>query len=293
MRKIYTAAAIAMALAGCSHEMPRNASFNSIRTPIMTRSHTVGVFDTRKAGDVIYSETSSGTTEGAIVDGPIDFQRIFKDMKFSPGDSLLKFSYNMVDYYCTRGDQNSDSGLSIGSICFVDEKGDGHLNKIHVLGFKTSTQVMNLGPTFDVAPAPAAYHTALVPFGAMTMQSDLVFDGVKDGYVVIEHRLHGDVQQSSIPYSRKFFAPVPQQNPVSLNIPLLPFDGMSVPASFSSPLLQSFMLTLVITKADAQSIQYSVMKTWTPWRMPQGIKERGAFTTIPATAATPTTPAGH
>lgn len=277
-------------LTGCGAVIPPNASFNTPPPPMVTRSLAVNTQASVKTGEVLYSEVSSNLVPGAILDGDIDFDRLFGDIKFHPGDPLLAFSYNNTHYYCPKTDEPSDTGLSFNSFCFVDEKADGHLSKIQMFEFDRDAhgygKAHRFLMTFTVAPAPAPYHAGPVPFDPMAVQSELVFDGVKDGYVVIEQRLHPQ-GQDDVPYRRKFFAPVPQQQPVALTIPLLPFDGVAMPAPFNEPAFQPLMLTLAITRADDRHVEYSVLKDWMPWRMPKGIQQRGEFTTIP-TAPNPT-----
>lgn len=290
MRKIILALASAVAVAGCSHNLPRNSSFFSNPTPLIERSLAANTFTTATTGRVMYEEKSSRMTEGALLDGPVDFQFMLDHKHLEAGAALLRFSFNKIYYYCTQGnnDKKSPAGLSLGSFCLVDTKGNGKFDEIQELIFQTETTPLSFSKTSPIDPAP--YHVAQVPFSSISMESDLVYEGIKDGYVVIEHRLH-PVDDADVPYRRKFFVSVPQQNPVSLRVAIIPFEGMSVPATFNLPLLQPLMLDLVITKADDRSIQYSILKPWAPWRMPQGINQKGEFTTIPTTPTAPTAPA--
>ncbi|MEE3626696.1 hypothetical protein UCD39_22415 [Nitrospirillum sp. BR 11752] len=274
-------------LTGCGATIPPDASFNTPRPPMITHSLAANTQTTRNKGAVLYSDVSSRLVPGVILDGEIDFNRLFGDIKFHPGDTLITYPYNNTNYYCPQSEPPTSSGLDANSFCFVDENKDGHLTKIQMFEFTnthgghSSATAYRFLMTFTVAPAP--YHAGMVPFGPMSVQSDLVFDGVQDGYAVIEHRLHEEGRDDAIVYRRKFFAPVPQQQPVTLTIPLLPFDGMSIPEAFSAPALAPLMLTLIVNQANDHGIQYSIQKPWAPWRMPQGIQQKGDFTTIPTT----------
>ncbi|WP_044563868.1 hypothetical protein [Azospirillum sp. B4] len=238
-------------------------------------------FATATKGEVIYSETSSRMTDGAILNGEADYRYALNHKHLLPGTVLLTFPFNGRTYYCSQGDEQkkSDAGLSFNSICFLDRKGDGTFDQIQDLVFYNDTLVQAFGQTADIAPTP--YHVQQVPFGQVSVQSDLVFDGVKDGYVIIEHRLHPQDVAAPAPYRRKFFVQVPQQDPVTLSIPLEPFEGMSMPEVFKLPALQVVMLNLVITKADDRSVQYSILKSWAPWRMSGTLSQKGEFTTVP------------